>query len=75
MADLKREFPQLLGLGIDEETALLVSGHEFEVIGANQVAVYDRSAPPTNGDAEFRTLRAGDRYDLTARRPIETGAV
>lgn len=70
MTALKAEFPQLLGLGIDEATTVLVSGCELEVIGAGQVAVYDRTTPPASGEPEFRSLRAGDRYDLTARKPI-----
>ncbi len=71
MTALKREFPQLLGLGIDEETAVLVSGREMRVIGANQVAVYDRTEPPAAGEPEYQTLHAGDRYDLSTRQPVD----
>lgn len=34
------EFPDILGIGIDESTALLVKGHSAEVIGVSQVMVY-----------------------------------
>jgi cyanophycinase len=33
--------PELLGLGLDENTAIVVSGDEFEVVGESYVAVYD----------------------------------
>jgi cyanophycinase len=70
MALLKAEFPQLLGLGIDEATAVLVTGRELEVIGAGRVALYDQTTPPTDGEPEYRHLKAGDRYDLTTRQPL-----
>ncbi len=33
--------PGMLGLGLDENTAIVVQGNEFEVIGKSYVAVYD----------------------------------
>jgi len=33
--------PELLGIGLDENTAIVVHGDEFEVIGESFVAVYD----------------------------------
>ncbi|WP_141736230.1 cyanophycinase [Oligoflexus tunisiensis] len=35
------EYPHHLGIGIDENTALVVHGHEFEVIGTGSVTVID----------------------------------
>lgn len=35
------EYPHHLGIGIDEDTALVVRGHEFEVIGTGSVTVID----------------------------------
>ena len=35
--------PAVLGFGIDENTAILVSGDEFEVIGESAVTVIDES--------------------------------
>lgn len=61
MRALKREFPQLLGLGIDEETAVVIAGTELRVFGANQVAIFDQAEPIS------KTLSPGDRYDLSAR--------
>jgi cyanophycinase len=33
--------PKLLGIGLDENTAIVVKGDEFEVIGRSYVAIYD----------------------------------
>jgi cyanophycinase len=38
MAALKRARPHLIGLGVDEGTALIVSGRNFEIVGSNQRA-------------------------------------
>ena len=63
--------PDLLGIGIgiglDEDTAIVVQGDEFRVIGQGYVAVYDhgRSIPPRG---KFYFLAPGDRYDLKTRK-------
>lgn len=56
--------PDLLGIGIDEDTAIVVQGDAFEVIGSSYVAVYDRDDP-----RPFVLLGPGEQYDL-ARRAI-----
>ncbi|HUF25948.1 MAG TPA: cyanophycinase [Gemmatimonadaceae bacterium] len=61
--------PSLLGLGIDEGTAIVVRGDEFEVIGASRVFVYGGN-DPHDGDGPYVALGAGDRYDMRNRRVI-----
>lgn len=68
MAELKLSYPQLVGLGLDEGTAVVVKGHELEVIGRNRVCVFDRRAQAAAGEQSFDVLLAGDRYDLSQRR-------
>ncbi|MHC5028546.1 MAG: cyanophycinase [Planctomycetota bacterium] len=68
---LKRRFPQLLGLGIDEGTVLVVRGRVMEVIGDGAVMVYDTDAPSEDGAYPHRRIAAGGRYDLVERRPID----
>lgn len=70
MSELKKTHPKLIGLGVDEKTALVVQGHVLEVIGENRVAVYDRSRPAAEGEAEFEMLQSGDEYDLKERRRL-----
>jgi cyanophycinase len=63
--------PDLVGVGIDESTAILVSGRQFEVFGASDVIVLDaRKAArqpgqkPAPEDVVKHTLRPGSRYHL-----------
>jgi cyanophycinase len=67
MEELKQAYPQLVGLGLDEGTAIIVQGHEFEVIGRNRVCVFAREQPAASGEQNFDVLAAGDRYDLRER--------
>jgi cyanophycinase len=59
--------PDLLGIGIDEDTAIVVRGDRFEVIGRSYVLVYDRDTV-TDGGAPFFFLAPGDQFDLAERR-------
>lgn len=71
--------PALLGVAIDEATAILVSDGQFEVFGNGTVTVFDaRQAavrPTTKGQNHSATginvsiLRAGDRFDW--RGPLQ----
>ena len=60
---------QLLGIGIDESTAIVVQRDTFRVVGASKVFVYGGRDQPDSGKV-FRTLISGDRYDLRARRVV-----
>lgn len=71
--------PALLGVGIDEKTAMIVQGDIFEVMGPSYVLVYDQSfwsregsslknLPETN--RQFYFLRSGDRYDMKKREVL-----
>ena len=63
--------PELLGIGIDEDTAILVRGDEFEVIGRSYVAIYDHNRMLDSG-GHFYLLRPGDRFDLLKRDAYRT---
>jgi cyanophycinase len=63
-ARFSAEYPDQLGIGIDEETALVVKGDHAQVVGRGTVSMYDgrgRASIPV-------VLRSGDRYDLAARK-------
>lgn len=69
LLEVIRAKPHLLGIGIDEDTAIVVTGNKFEVIGQSYVAIYDpKRAIDTGGDFYF--LAPGDRYDLTTRQAL-----
>lgn len=73
---LIEKHPDLLGIGLDEDTAIVVQGDEFEVMGRSRVAIYDihKMIPPAG---KFYFLIPGDKYNLktrTATRPSARGA-
>lgn len=70
MEAVKKTFPQLLGLGIDETTAAIVTGYDMQVVGKNNVYVYDKDTA-LEGEAAFTKLAPGEKYDLKTRRKIE----
>ena len=59
--------PHLLGIGIDEDTAIVVEGDRFEVMGRSYVVIYDHERRLDSG-GRFYFLGAGDRYDLRRRQ-------
>lgn len=74
--------PDLLGVGVDEDTALVVErGRAIEVIGQGTVTLIDPSLARTNIDdidtneqiemlgLQLHTLPAGHRYVVAGRRP------
>lgn len=62
--------PELLGLGIDERTAIVVQGDEFEVIGDSDVVVTDPKRKPNKGEDRWYLLRPGERFDLKQRMKV-----
>ena len=58
--------PELLGIGLDEDTAIVVRGDRFEVIGTGYVAIYDHTRRIDSG-GQFYLLAPGDRYNLKTR--------
>jgi cyanophycinase len=75
--------PRMLGIGVDEDTAIVVKGPHFEVIGKNSVYVADgRGVTATNLSHEeepmsmsiynikMHVLNSGDCFDLAARVPL-----
>ena len=64
--------PQILGIGIDERTAIVVRGDEFEVIGKSSVLIYDANRWKSNdSDLKYISLKRGNRFNLRTREIIE----
>ena len=68
-----------MGIGLDENTAIVVTGDEFEVIGQSYVAIYDYNRMLDSG-GKFYFLSPGDWFNLktreasrptTIRKPLE----
>ncbi len=61
--------PELLGIGIDEGTAIVVTGNQLRVIGASKVLLYGKDLTLAEGES-YQTLSAGDLFDLEQRRKL-----
>lgn len=74
--------PRVLGLGIDEDTAIILEGEDFAVIGSGAVYVIDAEGVTASNIAEAKSERAlsmldvrlhvladGDGFNLSTRRP------
>ena len=71
--------PGLLGIGIDEDTAALFTGHTMEVLGRHSVTIVDGTnivsdihrvkghGPITVSGAILHVLSAGNRFDMIER--------
>lgn len=81
------QYPHHLGIGIDEDTALVARHTEFAVIGRGAVSVVDAGALTYSNLAELKEddaltlcgvqlhiLPAGRRFDLRKRQPITAAA-
>lgn len=71
--------PELLGIGLDENTGIIVHGDKFRVVGKSYVAIYDGTRwskerdtiyKLPKGSREFYMLKARDEYDLKKRKII-----
>jgi cyanophycinase len=76
-------YPQDLGIGIDERTAILIRGNEFRVIGEGVVTVMDGSRMKHNNlpyrkenetvglfGVDVHVLPAGYKYNIKNREPV-----
>ena len=63
LAEVLKTHPELLGIGIDEETAIHVQRDEFKVIGKGLVFVH-------SGSDLYRKLSPGQKFDLRTRSVI-----
>ena len=85
LIEILENHPELLCVGLDEDTALVVRGREFEIIGPSYVTIFDGTTfiieldePPArhiiqrlpDGERKFYLLDRNYRYDLQARKVV-----
>jgi cyanophycinase len=61
-------YPKLLGIGIDDDTGLVVKSDRAEVFGIGRVAIYDNRK---HQDGWYYWLRPGDEFDLCRRSLVD----
>ncbi|MBS1563535.1 MAG: cyanophycinase [Bacteroidetes bacterium] len=79
LLEVIKKYPELLGIGIDESTAIVVQQDHFEVIGNSYVAIYDshqfdgktrNPAGDSGNNGPFYFLGKGQHFDLKERKII-----
>ncbi len=71
MTQLMKFRPQLLGIGLDEATALIVRGSTAEVLGKSEAHFYDHRGGVPAGEKDYLSLKAGQKFDLLQRKLME----
>lgn len=71
MSSLVNRYPQLLGIGIDERTAIIVQKSLAKVIGEGDVYFYDRESQSSTDQPDFLKVPAGKEYDLAKREVVD----
>jgi cyanophycinase len=69
-----QKYPNLLGIGLSEGTAIIVNGDSFEVWGKWKVAIYDNTFPYQPWEKPYYVLSAGDVYNLKTRKLEKHGS-
>jgi cyanophycinase len=72
MLEVIDKHPELLGIGLDENTAIVVEGERFDVIGQSYAVVYSNT-PVAGANGRFYFLAPGDRFDLKSRKATRRG--
>ena len=63
-----KKYPNLLGIGLSEGTAIIVTGDRFEVMGAWKVAIHDNTRVYQPWEKPYYVLSAGDVYNMKVRK-------
>src|SRR5215469_526466 len=64
---LIKKFPNLLGIGLSEGTAIVVTGDRFTVIGKWKVTIHDNTRPYQPWEKPYFVLSLGDVYNMKTR--------
>ncbi len=67
------KYPELLGIGLSEGTAIIVTGDTFEVMGKWKVAIHDNTRAYQPWEKPYFVLSPGDVYDMKARKVVKHG--
>jgi cyanophycinase len=63
-----KKYPDMLGIGLSEGTAIVVTGDRFEVLGKWKVAVHDNTRVYQPWEKPYYVLSLGDVYNMKTRK-------
>jgi cyanophycinase len=73
LEQVMKKYPDLIGIGISEGTAIVVTGDRFEVIGKWKVAVHDTTRAHEPWEKPWFILQLGDVYNMKTRKVEKYG--
>lgn len=73
MLEVIDKYPDMLGIGLDEDTAIVVRGDQFDVIGKSYAVIYSHK-PVAGATGRFYFMGAGDRFDMKTRKATRQGS-
>jgi cyanophycinase len=62
-----KKYPQMLGIGISEGTAIVVTGDRFQVIGKWKVTIHDNTRAYQPWEKPYYVISPGDVYNMKTR--------
>ena len=68
LIEVIKKMPNLLGIGLSEDTAIVVTGDTFEVIGKWKVAIHDNTRLYQPWEKPYYVLSVGDVYNMKTRK-------
>lgn len=68
-----QKYPEYLGIGLSEDTAIVVTGDRFEVIGRWKVTVHDNTKAYQPWEKPYDVLSVGDVYNMKTRKIEKLG--
>ena len=68
-----KKYPDLLGIGLSEGTAIVITGDRFEVMGKWKIAVHDNTRLYQPWEKPYYVLSVGDVYNMKTRKVEKYG--
>jgi len=73
LIEVIRKMPDLLGIGLSEGTAIIVTGDTFEVTGKWKVVIHDSTRVYQPWEKPYYVLSVGDVYNMKTRKVVKFG--
>jgi cyanophycinase len=68
-----QKYPKMLGIGLSEGTAIIVTADKFEVMGKWKVAIHDNTRLYQPWEKPYFVLSTGDVYNMKSRKIEKLG--
>jgi cyanophycinase len=69
-----KKYPEMLGIGLSEGTAIVVNGDKFQVIGKWKVSIHDNTRQYNPWEKPYYVISPGDVYNMRTRAVEKYGS-